>query len=154
MVLVPTHTSFALRTAHFFIFLFHFFLSLITRKATVCGKKIKYVIVIRLFYLNAKKWCLFALKFTCSIKLQRRSRNLSHIFHIPCLSMINLCLSFDKKIAVKKNISRTRARISKNQKTRTIYIFYLALWVFSHQLSLSLLVLVLKTANFFNHLSK
>ena len=33
----------------FFIFLFHFSLSLITRKATLCGKKIKYVIVKRLF---------------------------------------------------------------------------------------------------------
>ena len=55
MVLVLACTTFAARTAYFFIFLFHFFLFLITREATVCGKKIKYVAVIRLFDLNAKK---------------------------------------------------------------------------------------------------
>ena len=36
-----------------FFFLFHFFLSLITRKATVRDKKIKYVIIARLFDLYA-----------------------------------------------------------------------------------------------------
>ena len=42
MILVPMRTSFASRTARhiFLIFLFHFFLSLIGRKATVCGEKI------------------------------------------------------------------------------------------------------------------
>ena len=37
--------------------------------------------------------------------------------------MINLCLSTDKKFAVKKKISRTCAHIFKNQRTRTIFIF-------------------------------
>ena len=70
---------------------------------------------------NKLLWRLFALQFTCSIKCQLRSRIQSHIFHIPCLSMINLCLSTNKKFA-EKNISRTRAHIFKNQRTRTIFI--------------------------------
>ena len=61
MVLVPARTTFASRTAHFFIFLFHFFLSLIRSKATVCGKKIRYLIVITLFALYDKKWRPFPL---------------------------------------------------------------------------------------------
>ena len=96
MLLFLARTTFASRTAHFFIFLFHFSLSL------------------------------FAPQFTCNIKLQRKSRIWYHIFHTPCFSMINLCLSTDKKFAVKKN-SRKRTRIFKNQRTRTIFIFHLAL---------------------------
>ena len=36
--------------------------------------------------------------------------------------MINLCLSTVKKFAVKQSILRTRARIFKNERTRTIFI--------------------------------
>ena len=59
--------------------------------------KIRYVIVIIFFSLYAKKWRLFALEFTRSKNLQWRSGILCHIFHIPCRSMVNLCLSTDKK---------------------------------------------------------
>ena len=56
MILVLARKTVALRMAHFFIFLFHFFLSLIARKATMCGEKRKYLIVITFFGLYANNW--------------------------------------------------------------------------------------------------
>ena len=97
MLLFLARTTFASRTAHFFIFLFHFSLSL------------------------------FAPQFTCNIKLQRKSRIWYHIFHTPCFSMINLCLSTDKKFAVKK-IFPARAHAFSKIKGPEPYLFcYLAL---------------------------
>ena len=54
----------------FFIFLYHFYLSLSGRKATVSGDEIRYPICIRLFALYDKKWRLFPLYLTWNIKLQ------------------------------------------------------------------------------------
>ena len=56
MVLVPERTILASHTEHFFYFLIPIFPFPNHKKATICGKKIWYLIVITLFDLYAKKW--------------------------------------------------------------------------------------------------
>ena len=43
MVLVPARTTFALHTAHFFIFILHFFFSPIWKKTTIHDEKIPHL---------------------------------------------------------------------------------------------------------------
>ena len=61
MVLVYARTTFASRTALFFYFPIPLFSFLLARKLTVCGEKIRYLIIITVYGLYAKKWRLFAL---------------------------------------------------------------------------------------------